>query len=181
MSPSQMEGNQPSCHNSRNTLRSPIPCELRPDSPAETPEQSRAPSRKSNGDLTSQRQHERLPEFPGVPAEESQASRCNSRKIRRFPCPRDMRPFVPSCRAKIAIPTALSKFERRLDSLHTTHGGPEIPVTPREEFRVSSHNSRSAPCFPPHLEMRAHSWLQLKRNCNFPSHQQRRLFSFLES
>ena len=42
---------------------------MRPDSPAVTPEQSRAPPRNSKGDLTSLRQHERLPEYPVLTGE----------------------------------------------------------------------------------------------------------------
>ena len=95
-SPWQLEGNHTSCCNSRNTLRCPLPCELRPDSPSVTPEHSRARPHNSNGDLTSLRQHERLPEFPVVPGEESQASRHNSKTPRRFPCQREMRPFSPT-------------------------------------------------------------------------------------
>ena len=86
-----------------------------------------------------------------------------------------------SCSAFRAIPSSLSKLKRRLDSLHATQGGPDIPVTARDETRVSHHKSRRAPCFPPHLEMRAHSPLQLKRNPNFPSHHKRRPVSPIES
>ena len=82
-----------------------------------------------------------------------------------------MRPIVPAVPRRV-IPSALSKLKRRLDSLHAMQGGPEIPTTPRKETRVYSHNLRRAPCFPPLLEMRAHSRLQLKRNPNFPLHHQ---------
>ena len=80
----------------RNTLRFPLPCELRPDSPAVTPEHSRTRPRNSNGDLTSLRQHKRLPEFLVVLGEEPQASRRNSRQTKRFPRQREMRPFSPA-------------------------------------------------------------------------------------
>ena len=95
-SPWQLEGTQTSCCTLRDTLRFPLPCKLRPDSPAVTPEQSHAPPYNSNGDWTSLRQHERLPEFPVVPGEESQNSRHNSRKPRRFPRQHEMRPVVPT-------------------------------------------------------------------------------------
>ena len=49
--------------------------------------------------------------------------------------------------AQIAIPSSLSRLERRRDSLHATQGGPEtqsqlemkpeFPATSREESRVS--------------------------------------------
>ena len=86
-----------------------------------------------------------------------------------------------SCRTSKAIPSSLSKLERRFDSLHATQGGPEIPVTTQDESRVSHHASRRAPCAPSHLEMRSQSLLQLKRNPNFPSHHKRRPVSPIES
>ena len=60
-----------------------------------------------------------------------------------------------SCSASRGIPRSLSKLERRLDSLHETQGGLDIPVKTRDERRVSRQNSRRALCVPPHLEMRA--------------------------
>ena len=89
----QLEGTHTSCCNLRNTLRFPLPCELRPDSPAVTPEHSRACPHDSNGDLTSLRQHERLPEFPVVPGKESQVSSRSSRQTLRCPHQPKMRPF----------------------------------------------------------------------------------------
>ena len=86
-----------------------------------------------------------------------------------------------SCSTSRAIPSSLSKLERRFDSLHATQGGPVIPVTTRGESRVSRHYSKRALCVPPHLEMRAHSLLQLKKNPNFPSHHKRRPVSPTES
>ena len=86
-----------------------------------------------------------------------------------------------SCSTSRAIPSSLSKLERRFDSLHATQGGPEIPVTTQDESRVSHHASRRAPCAPSHLEMRSQSLLQLKRNPNFPSHHKRRPVSPTES
>ena len=59
--------------------------------------------------------------------------------------------------------------------------GPEIPITTRDESRVSHHNSTRTPCVPPHLEMRAHSLPQRKRNPNFPLHHKRRPVSPSES
>jgi len=93
----------------------------------------------------------------------------------RFPHQCEMRPFIP------AEPREQSKLERRLDSLHATQGGPEIPITTRDETRVSRHTLRRAPRFPPDLKMRAHSLLQLKRNPNFPSHHKRRPVLPIES
>ena len=86
-----------------------------------------------------------------------------------------------SCSTLRAIPSSLSKLERRLDSLHTIQVGPKIPITTRDESRGSHHNSRRALCVPPHLEMSAHSVLQLKRNPNFPSNHKRRPESPTES
>ena len=79
-----------------------------------------------------------------------------------------------SCSASRSFQSSLSKLERRLDSLHEVQGGQEIPVTSQDERQVSHHKSRRVPYFPPHLEMRAHSLLQLKRNPNFPSHHNKR-------
>ena len=96
-SPWQLEGIHTSCCNSRNTLRFPLPCELRPDSPAVTPEHSCcARSHNSNGDLICLRQQGRLPELPVVPAEEPQASRRNSTQTTKCPRQREMRPFSPA-------------------------------------------------------------------------------------
>ena len=86
-----------------------------------------------------------------------------------------------SCSASRAIPSSLSKLERRLDSLHATQVGPKIPVITRDESQHSHHNRRRAPCVPPPLEMRSHSLLQLKRNPNFPSHHKRKPVSSIES
>ena len=109
-SPWQLEGNHTSCCNSRNTLRCPLPCELRPDSPSVTPEHSRARPHNSNGDLTSLRQHERLPEFPVVPGEESQASSRNSRQTTRCPRQRETRPFSPAApREQSQVPSQNSR------------------------------------------------------------------------
>ena len=97
-----------------------------------------------------------------------------------MPRQRKMRPFF-SCSTSRAIPASLSKLERKLDSLYATQGGPEIPITTRDESRVSHHDLTRTPCVPPHPEMRAHSLLQLKRNPNFPSHHKRRPVSPIES
>ena len=106
----QLEGTPTSSHNSKNTLRFPLPCELRLDSPAVTPEQSRVPPRNLNRDLTSLRQHERLPEFPVVPGEESQASSHNSRQTTRCPRQRKMRPFSPEApREQSRVPSQNSR------------------------------------------------------------------------
>ena len=95
-SPWQLEETETSCRNSRNTLRFPLPCELRPDYPAVTLEHSGARPCNSNGDLTSLRQHERLSEFPMVTEEKPQASRHNSRQTTRCPRQREMKPFSPA-------------------------------------------------------------------------------------
>ena len=133
-------GTQTSCCTSRNTLRFPLPCELRPHSPAVTPEQSRVPPRNSNRDLTSLRQHERLPEFLVLPGEESQASCLNSRKPRRFPRQREMRPFSPTA----------PREESRVRSPDSRGG-----VTPFMQLKGAQrphHNSRLNPSFPPQVE-----------------------------
>ena len=56
-----------------------------------------------------------------------------------------------------------------------------MPVTSRDETWGSCYNSKRAPCFPPQLEMRAHSLIQLRRNPNFPWRHKRRLVSPTET
>ena len=144
-----------------------------------TPEQSRAPPCNSNRDLTSPRQHERLPEFSMVPGEDSQASHHNSKKPRRFPCQREMRPFSPTvAREQFRVP---SPDSRGGVTSFMQLWRPRDPVTTRDEILVSRRKSRRAPCAPSHLEMRSQSLLQLKRNPNFPSHHKRRPVSPIES
>ena len=86
---------------------------------------------------------------------------------------------------KLKLPVHYCEFplktREKFDYLLATQGGPEIPITTRDESRVSRHNSTRTPCVPPHPEMRAHSLLQLKRNPNFPSHHKRRPVSSIES
>ena len=108
--------------NSRNTTRFPPQCETRPNSPAVTGEQSCALLHNLKGDLTSLRQYKRFPEVPITIQEGPQASCCNSRKNTRFPTQCDMRSFC--CSASRAIPSSLSKFSRRLDSLYSSQ---EVP------------------------------------------------------
>ena len=149
---------------------------MRPDPPAMTPEHSCARPHNSNGDLTLLRQHKRLPEFPVVPGEESQASHRNSRQTTRCPRQRETRPFSPAApREHSRVPSQNSRGGL------TPFMQLKIPVTTRDERRVSRHKSRRAPCFPPHPEMRAHSLLQLKRNPNVPSHHKRRPVSPIKS
>ena len=62
-STSQFEGNQSFFPQHEKDLKIPLQRDLRPDSPALTREQSHAPPGNSNGDWTSLRQQERLPEF----------------------------------------------------------------------------------------------------------------------
>ena len=144
--PWQLEGTHTSCRNSRNTLRFPLPCELKPDSPAVTPEQSRTPPHNSNGDLTALRQQEWLPEFPVVPGEESQAPRHNSGKPRRFPHQCKRRPFSPTApREKSRVPspdsrgsvTPFMQLKGAQRSPSQLEMKPEFPATSQEEPRVS--------------------------------------------
>ena len=141
-SPWQLEGTHTSYRNSRNTLRFPFPCELRPDSPAVTPEHSCARPHNLNGELTSLRQHERLPELPVVPAEEPQASRHNWRQTRRFPCQHEMRPFSPAApREQSRVPsqnsrgglTPFMQLKGAQRSPSQLKMKAEVPATTREE------------------------------------------------
>ena len=144
-SPWQLEGNHTSCHNSRNTLRFPLPCELRPDSPAVTPEHFGSRPCNSNGYLTSLRQHERLPDLPVVPAVEPQASSRNLRQTTRFPRQREMRPFSPAVpQMQSRVPTQNSRggltpfmqLKGAQRSPSQLKMKAEFPTTPREEPRV---------------------------------------------
>ena len=84
-----------------------------------------------------------------------------------------------SCSTSRAILSSLSKLERRLESLHATQGGPGS--LSQLEMKAEARTTSRDPCFLPHLEMRAHSLLQLKRNAKFPSHLKRRPVSPVES
>ena len=109
-SPWQLERTLTTGRTSRNTLRFPLPCKLRSYSPVVTPEQTRDPPRNLNGDLTSLRQHKRLPEFPVVPGEKSQASHHNWRKTRKCPHQREMRCFFPAApREQSRVPSPDSR------------------------------------------------------------------------
>ena len=109
-SPWQLKGTHTFCRNSRNTLRFPLPCELRPDFPAVTLELSCAGPRNLNGDLTSLRQHDRLPELPVLPFKEPQASLHNSRQTTRFPLQCEMRSFSSaSPREQSRVPSQNSR------------------------------------------------------------------------
>ena len=79
-------------------LEVPPSIKLRPDSPDLTTEQSSAPPRNSNGDLTSLMQQERLPEFLVVTGEESHAPHLNSRKNHKIP-PKMLHEALVSCSA----------------------------------------------------------------------------------
>ena len=145
-SPWQLERTQTSCHTSRNILRFALPGELRPYSPVMTPEQSCTPPHNSNRDLTSLRQHKRLPEFLVVLGEESQASRRNSRKPRRFPRQREMRPFSPTAaREQSRVPspdsrggvTPFMQLKGAQRSPSQLEMKAEFPATSREEPCVS--------------------------------------------
>ena len=127
--------------------------QMRTKDPALTGEQSREGPHNSNGDWTFLRQHERVPEVPVVTREEPQVSCRTSRKTRRFSPQSEMRPFstagsreisyLPSCISKVSLTPLMQEV-------------PQIPVSTREEHLESRHNSRRAPFFPPHLEMRVH-------------------------
>ena len=142
----QLEGTHTSCCNLRNTLRFPLPCELRPDSPAVTPEHSRAGPRNSNGDLTSLRQHERVPEFPVVPVEESRASSRNPRHTTRCPHQCKMRPISPAApREQSQVPsqnsretlTPFRQLQGAQRSLSQLEMKDQFPTTTQLEPRVS--------------------------------------------
>ena len=151
----------------RNTLRFPLPCELRPDSPAVTPEHPGAYPRNSNGDLLPRGNTRGCLSYPWYLEKNPKPPTATRDKPRDSPVNARRGPFLLN--ASSAIPRSLSKLERRFDSLHSTQGDPKIPITTRDLSRVTRHNWRRAPCFPPHLEIRAHSLLQLKKNPNFPS------------
>ena len=145
-SPWQLKGTHTFCRNSRNTLRFPLPCELRPDSPAVTLEDLGAGPCNSNGDLTSLRQHERLSEFPMVTEEKPQASRHNSRQTTRCPRQREMKPFSPPApREQSQVPSqnsrgGLTPFMQLKGAQRTPSQlvmKAKFPATPQEEPRVS--------------------------------------------
>ena len=141
----QLEVTKTSCHTSRNTLRFTLQCELRPHSPVVTPEESRTPPCTSNRDLTSLRQHKRLPEFLWYLKRNPKPPATTRENPGDYPV--NERGGVFSYSTQKAISSSLSRLERRRDSLHATQGGPEtqsqlemkseFPNTSQEESRVS--------------------------------------------
>ena len=114
-----------------------------------------------------------------VLAEEFQTFLRNSRKPRKLPCQCEVRgisPTAPREQSRVPSPDSRGGVTSFMQLRR-----PRDPVTTRDEILVSRRKSRRAPCFPPPLEMRAHSLLQLKRNPNFPSHHKRRSVSPIES
>jgi len=141
----QLEVTKTSCHTSRNPLRFVLQCELRPHSPVGTPVESCAPPHNSNRDLTSLRQHKRLPEFLWYLKRNPKPPATTRENPGDYPV--NERGGVFSYSTQKAISSSLSRLERRRDSLHATQGGPEtqsqlemkpeFPATSREESRVS--------------------------------------------
>ena len=115
-----------------------------PDPPPVILEHSRAHPRNSNGDLTFLRQHEKLPEFPMVPGEESLATHCNSRQTMRFPCQCEMRPFSPAALREQSEFPLKTQEEAGLPSCNSR--APRIPITTLDESRRSHYKVRKAPC-----------------------------------
>ena len=108
-----------------------------------------------HGDLTFLRQHERVLEVPIVTQEEPQVSCRNSRKTKSFSPQSEMRP-VPAVASRAQSHLSSWSSKGLLTPLMQFKKFPDIPVSTREEHRGSCHNSRRAPLFPPHLEMRVH-------------------------
>ena len=119
----------------------PTQCELRPNSPAVTREESGNPTCTLKGDLTSLRQDERLPEVSVATRVELQTSSLNLRKSTRFHSQCEIRSLspaapqeqsrVPSLNSKGAL-TPVMQFKRF----------PEISITTQEESRISPLISR---------------------------------------
>ena len=92
-----------------------------------------------------------MPEVPVITREEPQVCCCNLRKTRRFSLQHKMRPFSTAGSREISyLPSCISK----VSLIPLMQEVPQIPVSTREEHLESRHNSRRAPFFPPHLEMR---------------------------
>ena len=124
--------------------------------PAMTAEESQEAPRNSHGDWTYLRPHEKVPEVPIVTREEPHVCCCNLRKTRRFSPQREMRPFsTVAAREKSYLSSYASKGS--LTPLMQLKNFPYIPISTREENRGSHNNSRRAPVFPLHLEMRISS------------------------
>ena len=128
---------------------------MRTSALALTGEESQEAPRNSHGDWTFLRQHEWVPEVPVITQKEPHACCRNSRQTRIFSPQCEMRLFSAAASGqKSHLPSGASKASltplRQLKKFH------DIPVSTREEHRGSRHNSRRAPVFPPHLEMRVH-------------------------
>ena len=125
---------------------------MRTSAPSANGEESREAAWNWHGDLTFLMPHKQVPEVPIVTREEPQVSCCNLRKTRSFSPQCEMRPF--SSTASREIPPSLLSLKRVLETFDATQEDPRHIVSTREEHRLSSHNSRRAPFFPPHLEMK---------------------------
>ena len=145
-SPSQVEGTQNLLPHLEKELEIPPQRVLRPDSPAVTREQCRAPPSHSNGDCTSLGPHERLPDFSVITGKKSHTSCSSSRKTMRFPRPREMRPFFPAApRKQSRVPsqnsigdlTPFMQLKGSQRSPSPLEMKPKFPTTSREEPCVS--------------------------------------------
>ena len=92
---------------------------------------------------------------PSTTREEPQVSCHNSRKTRRFSPQEEMRLFsAVASREKSHLPFCVSNGSLTPFMQHIKI--PNITISIGEEPQGSCHNSRRAPFFPPHLEMRVH-------------------------
>ena len=97
----------------------------------------------------------RFPVVPSTTREEPQVSCHNSRKTRRFSPQEEMRLFsAVASREKSHLPFCVSNGSLTPFMQHIKI--PNITISIGEEPQGSCHNSRRAPFFPPHLEMRVH-------------------------
>ena len=95
----------------------------------------------------------RFPVVPSTTREEPQVSCHNSRKTRRFSPQEEMRLFsAVASREKSHLPFCVSNGSLTPFMQHIKI--PNITISIGEEPQGSCHNSRRAPFFPPHLEMR---------------------------
>ena len=139
--------------------------ERNPDLPASTPDEDFGPSSDWRGIPRVPLQIAWRMDFPEATGAGPRGSHLNAigdpifllelkKNQKILPSTRDEALF--HCDVSREIPLSLMSLENVLDTLEATQMFTNIPISTSEEHRRSSHNSRRAPFFTPHLEMKVH-------------------------
>ena len=111
--------------------------------------------RYSHGDWTILRLNKWVHKVPVLTQGEPQVSCHSSRETRRFSPQRKMRPFFCFGSSR-EIPTSFLSLKRVLDTLDATQEVPQHICLHSRGTPSVPPQLKSAPFFPPHLEMRVH-------------------------